>query len=133
MPGVTPTYCQQPAQSSHPWPVWSLVSRQSMIIQLWTSAIILISLNKYSTCSFSCSSFSEVKGIRYSFPPKVCPSNSASMNQSINSLVFFFPRVNLLPFSICQYRSNSDPPCQSKTDPPPLNYSNVVAFVFFWI
>ena len=25
----------------------------------------------------------------------------------------------------CQYRSNSDPP--------PLNYSNVVAFVFFWI
>ncbi|XYX39390.1 transposase zinc-binding domain-containing protein [Candidatus Erwinia dacicola] len=33
----------------------------------------------------------------------------------------------------CQYRSNSDPPCQSKTDPPPLNYSNVIAFVFFWI
>nr|WP_245166500.1 transposase [Candidatus Erwinia dacicola] len=26
---------------------------------------------------------------------------------------------------VCQYRSNSDPP--------PLNYSNVVAFVFFWI
>ena len=32
----------------------------------------------------------------------------------------------------CQYRSNSDPPCQSKTDPPPLNHSSVVAFVFFW-
>ncbi|MDL4912533.1 MAG: hypothetical protein QRY16_01690 [Enterobacterales bacterium endosymbiont of Blomia tropicalis] len=34
--------------------------------------------------------------------------------------------------SRCQYRSNSDPPCQSKTDPPPLNHSSVVAFVFFW-
>ena len=33
---------------------------------------------------------------------------------------------------LCQYRSNSDPPCQSKTDPPPLNHSSVVAFVFFW-
>ena len=33
---------------------------------------------------------------------------------------------------MCQYRSNSDPPCQSKTDPPPLNHSSVVAFVFFW-
>ncbi len=32
----------------------------------------------------------------------------------------------------CQYRSNSDPPCQSKTDPPPLNYSIAAALVFFW-
>ncbi|MBH3135187.1 hypothetical protein I5L50_26390 [Serratia marcescens] len=32
----------------------------------------------------------------------------------------------------CQYRLNSDPPCQSKTDPPPLNYSIVAALVFFW-
>ena len=36
-----------------------------------------------------------------------------------------------------RYLVNTDriltPPCQSKTDPPPLNYSNVVTFVFFWI
>ncbi|WP_261437804.1 Rha family transcriptional regulator, partial [Serratia proteamaculans] len=44
----------------------------------------------------------------------------------------YFTLIKPTDRRFCQYRLNSDPPCQSKTDPPPLNYSRAVAFVFFW-